>query len=149
MSLKPILPQFAASCAVFVRMTGFPRPFAALDWCVRCGQPDWAHQAGGTDRMYCLASMNPVDMSCALAYLAEYSPGAFDAVLDAIGPIDCLPDSEADDEEPYCVSCGAPLGIFLLDGPYYRHYRDTQDGDRQRYTVDHPTVIGWRQTTRP
>ena len=95
-----------------------------------------------------LASMNPEDMSYALAYLAEYSPGAFDAILDAIGPTDCLPDSEAD-EEPYCASCGAPLGIFVADGPYYRHYRDTQDGDRQRYSIDHPAVIGWRQTTEP
>ena len=148
MSLKPILPQFAAACAEFVRMKGSPRPFAALDWCQRCGQPDWAHQSGGPDRMCRLASMNPEDMSYALAYLAEYSPSGFDAVLDAIGPTGRLPDSDAD-EEPYCASCAAPLGIFLADGPYYRHYRDTQDGDRERYSVDHPTVIGWRQTTGP
>ncbi len=38
-----------------------------------------------------LASMNPEDMSYALAYLAEYSPGAFDAILDAIGPTGRLP----------------------------------------------------------
>jgi hypothetical protein len=37
----------------------------------------------------------------------------------------------------------------LADGPYYRHYRYAQDGDYQRHSVDHPTVIGWRQATRP
>ena len=129
-------------------MTGSPRPFAALDWCQRCGQPDWAHQSGGADRMCQLASMNPEDMSYALAYLAEYSPGAFDAILDAIGPTGLLPDSEAD-EEPYCASCGATLAIFMDDGPYYRHYWETEDGDAQRYSVDHPTTIGWRQARDP
>jgi hypothetical protein len=147
-SLKPILPQFAAACAKFVRVKGHPRPFAALDWCQECGQPDWAHQADGPDRMFRLVGMNPNDMSYALTYLAEYSPGAFDAILDAIGPTGQLPDSEAD-EEPYCGSCGAPLGIFTADGPYYRHYRDTADGYCQRYSVDHPTVISWRQATKP
>jgi hypothetical protein len=142
--LKPILPQFAEACAEFVRMAGSPRPFAALDWCQRCGQPDWAHQAGGADRMCRIASMNPEDMSYALAYLAEYSPGAFDDILDAIGPTGRVPDSDAD-EEPYCASCGATLAIFMDDGPCYRHYRDTDDGDAQRYSVDHPTTIGWRQ----
>ena len=148
MSLQPILPEFTAACAEFIRAKGSPRPFAALDWCQRCGQPDWAHQAGAADRLCRLSTMNPDDMSYALAYLAEYSPGAFDAILDAIGPTGRLMDSEAD-EEPYCASCDAPLGIFLADGPYYRHYRDAQDGDRQRYSVDHPTLIDWRQTARP
>ena len=148
MSLQPIFPQFAAACAEFTGMKGYPRPFAALDWCLRCGQPDWAHQAGEADRLCRLATMNHEDMSHALTYLAEYSPAAFDTILDAIGPIGRLPDSEAD-EEPYCSACGAPLAIFLADGPYYRHYRDTNDGDAQRYSVDHPTLIGWRQATRP
>lgn len=148
MSLQPIFPQFAAACDEFTGMKGFPRPFAALDWCMRCGQPDWAHQAGGADRMCQLGSMNPEDMSYALAYLAEYSPGAFDAILEAIGPIGSVPDSEAD-EEPFCVACGALLGIFMADGPYYRHYSDTADGDARRYSVDHPTIIGWRQRSAP
>ena len=143
MSLKPILPQFAVACAEFIRMPGSPRPFAALDWCQRCGQPDWAHQVGGADRMCRLATMNSQDMSYALAHLAEYSPGAFDAILDAIGPTGQLSDRDAD-EEPYCATCGAPLGIFMADGPRYRHYRETRDGDYQRYSVDHSTVIRWR-----
>ena len=148
MSLQPILPQFAAACAEFICTPGSPRPFAALDWCQRCGQPDWAHQVGGADRMVRLACMNPQDMSYALAYLAEYSPGAFDVILDAIGPTSQVPDSDVD-EEPYCATCGAALGIFMEDGHYYRHYTETQHGDCQRYSVDHPTVVSWRQATRP
>jgi hypothetical protein len=138
--------QFAAACGEFVRPQGFPRPFAALDWCPHCGQPDWAHQADGPDRLLRLDGLDSGDMTCALAYLAEYSPATFDTILDALGPADRIPGDEAS-EEPYCATCGAPLGIFLADGPFYRHYRDDED-DCQRYSVDHPTVIGWR-ATRP
>jgi hypothetical protein len=147
-SLQPILPQFAAACPKFVRSTGFPRPFAALDWCLTCGEPDWAHQAGGPDRLLRLDGLDPDDMSCALAYLAEYSPAAFDTVLDALGPTDPATEDDAN-EVPYCATCGAPLGVFIADSLYYRHYRDSEDGDYQRYSVDHPTVIAWRQATRP
>lgn len=142
MSVRPIFPQFAASCAEYVRPRGFPRPFAALDWCQRCGQPDWAHQAGGADRMFRLASLGPDDMAVALAYLAEYSPGALDAVLEAIGVSPLMDEREAH-EAPFCLTCGAPLAIFRADGTSYRHYRES-DGDVERYDPGHPTVIGWR-----
>jgi hypothetical protein len=148
MSMRPIFPQFAAACRRFEGPRGFPRPFAALDWCPRCGQPDWAHQADAPDRLRRLDALDPGDMSDALAYLAEYSPGALDIILDVIGPADRAPDSEGDDE-PFCVTCGAPLAMFAADGLHYRHYRDTEDGDAQRYSVNHPTVIGWRQPTKP
>ena len=147
MSLTPIFPQFSRACGEFIRPKGFPRPFAALDWCPRCGQPDWAHQAGASDRMRRIDGLDSQDMTTALAYLAEYSPAALDTILDAIGPASPALQEEAD-EEPYCSACGAPLGIFAADGPYYRHYRE-MNGDLQRYSVDHPTAIGWRQTTKP
>jgi hypothetical protein len=147
-SLTPIFPQFAKACGEFVRPRGFPRPFAALDWCPRCGQPDWAHQAGGPDRLLRLDGLDREDMSYALAYLAEYSPATFDTILDALGPADRTPDDEAN-EEPFCATCGAPLGIFMADGPYYRHYRYGEDGDYERYSVDHPTIIGWCQAALP
>lgn len=146
MSLRPIFPQFAAACVEFVRPHGFPRPFAALDWCRRCGQPDWAHQVGSADRMARLSSLDADDMSCALEYLAEYSPAALDAILDTIGAAFPVAEEEAS-EEPFCTSCGAPLAIFLVDGIRYRHCRETSDGDLERYDAGHPTVIGWRQAT--
>jgi hypothetical protein len=115
MSLTPILPQFGQACAEFVRTTSFPRPFAALDWCPRCSHPDWAHQADGPDRLQRLDTLDADDMAYALTYLAEYSPATFDTILDALGPADRTPDDEAN-EEPFCVTCGAPLGIFMSDG---------------------------------
>jgi hypothetical protein len=144
MSLTPIFPQFARACGEFVKPRGFPRPFAALDWCPRCGQPDWAHQAGAPARLRRIDTLDPADMADALTYLAEYSPGALDFILDAIGTAGRMLGSEAEDE-PFCKTCNAPLGIFAADGPYYRHYRDAPDGDAHRYSVDHPTVITWRQ----
>jgi hypothetical protein len=143
MSLTPIFPQFARACGQFVKPWGFPRPFAALDWCPRCGQPDWAHQADAPDRLRRLDTLDPGDMADALAYLAEYSPGALDVALAVIGPGDRMLEGGAEDG-PFCKTCNAPLGMFAADGPYYRHYRDTTDGDAQRYSVDHPTVIAWR-----
>jgi hypothetical protein len=146
--LQPIFPQFAAACAEFVRTGGFPRPFAALDWCPRCGQPDWAHQAGSEERLSRLHHLDPDDMADALAYLAEYSPATLDTILDVIGTPIPAPGSDLD-EEPFCATCSAPLGVFTADGPYYRHYQQGEDGDSHRYSVDHPTVIGWRQRTEP
>ena len=145
MSLRPMFPQFAAACGEFVRPYGFPRPFAALDWCRRCGQPDWAHQRGSADRMARLSALDADDMSCALEYLAEYSPAALDAILDIISAFPITQDENS--AEPYCTSCGAPLAIFFADGRGYRHYRQTGDGDLERYDSGHPPVIGWRHPT--
>jgi hypothetical protein len=69
------------------------------------------------------------------------------AILDALDPADHAQEDLS--EAPYCVTCGSPIGIYMADGPYYRHYRDTEDGDHERYSVDHPTVVGWRQATSP
>ena len=87
-------------------------------------------------------------MADALAYLAEYSPGALDIALDVIGPVGYGAEAEGE-EVPFCINCNGSLAIFAADGLYYRHYRDTEDGDAERYSVDHTTVIGWRQPTRP
>jgi hypothetical protein len=87
-------------------------------------------------------------MSDMLEYLCEYAPGAFDVIDDAVRTGDDRRGQEADDfEEPYCVTCGAALAIFPADGPYYRHYRETDDGYCLRFRVEHATVLGWRQPT--
>jgi hypothetical protein len=94
-----------------------------------------------------LDTLDAQDMTHALTYLAEYSPATFDTILDTLGPADHTPDDA--NEEPFCATCGAPLGIFVTDGPYYRHYHETEDGDHHRYTVDHPTTLAWRQAATP
>src|SRR5215469_4154820 len=92
MSLTPIFPQFAKACVEFVKPRGFPRPFAALDWCPRCGQPDWAHQADGTDRIALLSRLGERQRGDMLRYVCEYSPATFDIALEAVTP----PDEVAD-----------------------------------------------------
>lgn len=87
-------------------------------------------------------------MADALAYFAEYSPGALDVILDVIESVGRVPDREAD-EEPFCITCQAPLEMFAADGPYYRDYHGTEGGDAHRYSADHQTVIGWHRPTRP
>jgi hypothetical protein len=147
-TLKPIFPQFSRACGQFVRPTGFPRPFGALDWCPRCGQPDWAHQAGSGSRYARLSQLDPQRMSDMLEYLCEYAPGAFDVIDHEVQSAEDCRDQEAEAlEEPFCVACGAPLAIFPADGLYYRHYQETPDGECRRFSVEHPTVIGWRQRT--
>jgi hypothetical protein len=139
-SLRPIFPQFAAACRQFVKPAGYPRPFASFDWCPRCGQPDWAHQAGHEDRVARARDLDPARMEDMLAYLCEYSPGVFDVIHDAVRA--SVPEAPA---EPYCVTCGSPVAIFAADGLSYRHYRETAGGDCLRFSAGHPTVLGWRQ----
>lgn len=148
MTLKPIFPQFSRACGQFVKPTGFPRPFGALDWCPRCGQPDWAHQAGTGSRYARLSRMDPQRMSDMLEFLCEYAPGAFDVIDDAVQAAEHERSQAAGPlEEPYCVTCAAPLAVFPADGLDYRHYRETDDGDCLRFSAEHATVLGWRQPT--
>jgi hypothetical protein len=145
MSLTPIFPQFAKACVEFVKPRGFPRPFAALDWCRRCGQPDWAHQAGHADRVTWVRDLAPDRMADVLQYLCEYAPGALDVACDAV--------REARDRwavegeglaESFCMKCDASLAMRVAGGSGWWHYRDTPDGDRCWLAADHPPVPGWR-----
>jgi hypothetical protein len=87
-------------------------------------------------------------MSDMLEYLCEYAPAAFDVIDGAVQAAEGDRGPEPDAlEEPFCVACDAPLAIFPADGLYYRHYRETADGDCHRFSVEHPTVLGWRQPT--
>ena len=70
-------------------------------------------------------------MSDALAYLAEYSPATLDTILDVIGTPIAAPDSDLS-EEPFCVTCDAPLAICLTCQARQRRVygRGAQFGDR-------------------
>jgi hypothetical protein len=66
-------------------------------------------------------------MSEALQFLAGFDPCTFDAILDAVEPCGENGNPEGD-SVPYCVACGAELGIFLRYGLGWRHYLDRGDG---------------------
>jgi hypothetical protein len=145
MSLTPIFPQFAGACDAFVKPRGFPRPFAALDWCPRCGQPDWAHQAGHADRVAWVRDLDPDRMADVLEYLCEYAPAAVDVACGAVrGAGDCREVGGEGLAESFCVRCGASLTMRVAGGSGWWHCYDTPGGDRRWLTADHPPVLGWR-----
>lgn len=94
-----------------------------------------------------LAALDPEQPWMALAFLSGYHPRVFDAILDAVEP--CADDGIGDDtqgQEPFCLKCGAPVGIFLAHGKGYRHYRGvlTPTSKPRPYKADHIPVVAWR-----
>jgi hypothetical protein len=80
-------------------------------------------------------------------------------VLDAVEPGPGLDDS--DDPEPFCATCGIPIGIFLCLGLDRRHYRQAgvtaADGQHDHgdatafgwfevFDPGHEPVVAWRLT---
>jgi len=148
MSLTPIFPQFAKACVEFVKPRGFPRPFAALDWCPRCGQPDWAHQAGHADRIARVRDLDPDQAADVLEYLCEYAPAAVEVACDVVrvgGDGGAVGDEGL--AESFCRQCGASLTMRVVGGSGWWHFRDTPDGDRRWLDADHLPVFGWRAAT--
>ena len=47
----------------------------------------------------------------------------FDAVLDAAEPCPAVASDRSGEPEPFCLQCGADIGIFLKVGLDWRHYR--------------------------
>ena len=86
-------------------------------------------------------------MATALIWLAGFSPSVFDATLDATEPCtdDDTPDP-AEHPEPFCMLCGADVGIFLRFGLDWRHYRGdgTTAGLIEIFDPGHAPVIAWR-----
>jgi len=85
----------------------------------------------------------------ALTFLSGYHPRVFDAILDAVEPCAETGVGDKTDQEPFCVLCGAPVGIFLAHGKDYRHYRGlvTATSKPRPYKADHAPLIGWRPAT--
>lgn len=104
-------------------------------------------RAHALERMTRLAALDPEQPQMALAFLSGYHPCVFDAILDAVEP--CAEDGIEDEtpaQEPYCMKCGAPVGIFLAHGKGYRHYRGvlTPTSKPRPYKADHIPVVAWR-----
>jgi hypothetical protein len=101
-----------------------------------------------------LARLNTLDadrMAEALAFLSGFHPAIFDTTLDATEPCtaDDTPDP-ADDPEPYCIVCGADVGIFLRFGLDWRHYRGdgTVIGEIELFDAGHAPIIAWRSVIK-
>jgi hypothetical protein len=96
-----------------------------------------------------IAALDPEQPPLALAFLAGYYPAVFEAVLEAAEHCDGPgAEDETPGHEPFCVKCGAPVGVFLAHGREYRHYRGilTATSKPRPYKTDHAPVVGWRLT---
>lgn len=112
---------------------------------------------GTEERLELLGAMDPGEMSACLSWLAAMYPQAFDHSLvrdrklteELLGRLSDAED-DADDPEPYCSACGAPVGIFLTHGRGWHHYRGegTVDSPVELYDADHEPAVAWRENGR-
>jgi hypothetical protein len=107
-------------------------------------------RAESADRMARLEALDPERLPMALTFLGGYHPRVFDAILDAVEP--CVAPGSAGktpDQEPFCLKCDAPVGVFPAHGKEYMHYRGvvTATSKPRPYKADHKPVIGWRPAT--
>jgi hypothetical protein len=90
-----------------------------------------------------LAATTPRQRTEALLFLSGYAPAVFDAVLDAVEPFDETADA-LEDAEPSCAVCGERVGIFLLLGLDWRHYRGQEPGGPfELFDPGHEPVVTW------
>lgn len=102
------------------------------------------------ERLARLAALDPEQLPMALTFLSGYHPRVFDAILNAVEPCtETIDRDETAGQEPFCVLCGATVGIFLAHGKEYRHYRGvlTATSKPRPYKADHTPVISWRSAT--
>ena len=106
----------------------------------------------GTDeRLELLGVMDADDMSAALAFVAGMYPQVFDFALvrdrALVERLNVRRDEEpVDDDEPYCVTCDAKVGIFYAHGDAWLHYtgEGTAASPVDLYDAGHEPVIAWR-----
>jgi hypothetical protein len=104
-------------------------------------------RAESADRMARLEALDPERLPMALTFLSGYHPRVFDAILDAVEPCEALDSADGTpDQEPFCLMCDAPVGVFPAHGKEYMHYRGivTAMSKPRPYKADHEPVIGWR-----
>lgn len=100
------------------------------------------------DRLGRLAAADTEHKDMALTYLTGYAPQVFDTVFNATEPVTNYDPGE--DLEPFCRSCGDPVGVFLAHGSEYKHYKGVlTPGSKPRpYRADHKPAVGWRTPAR-
>jgi hypothetical protein len=97
-----------------------------------------------------LTATTPRQRTEALLFLAGYSPAVFDAILDAVEPFDESDDPHADeDAQPTCAVCREHVGIFLLLGLDWRHYRGVDPGGPfEIFDAGHDPIVTWHPAAR-
>jgi hypothetical protein len=107
------------------------------------------------ERLELLGVMDPDDMRTSLAWLVSYAPQMFDfalvrdqAMVERLQAR--LDEYYANDEEPYCETCGASVGIFLGRGDAWLHYTGagTAESPVELFDAGHEPVIAWRLAAR-
>jgi hypothetical protein len=106
---------------------------------------------GSPERLELLGVMDPDDMRTSLASFASMYPQVFDFALvrdrAMVERLNARIDEYwADDEEPYCDTCGASLGIFHGRGDAWLHYTGagTVASPVELFDAGHEPVIAWR-----
>jgi len=95
-----------------------------------------------------LAATTPRQRTEALLFLSGYAPATLDTILDAVEPLDETADPDADGAQPACAECGESVGIFLLLGLDWRHYRGQESGGPfEIYDPGHDPVPAWQPAT--
>ncbi len=122
-------------------------PYGALSLPVSAPEE---RRAQASERLARLAALDPEQLPMALTFLSGYHPRVFDAILNAVEPCAKTGDNGGPAEQkPFCVLCGASVGIFLAHGGDYRHYRGvlTATSKPRPYKADHAPVVAWRPAT--
>jgi hypothetical protein len=105
---------------------------------------------GLEERLELLGAMDPDDMRTSLAWLASHSPQLFDFALvrdrAMVERLQARLDEDQDDEEPYCGTCGASVGIFHGHGDAWLHYtgEGTAASPVELFDAGHEAAVAWR-----
>lgn len=68
------------------------------------------------------------------------------AALASVWPLGDLDEDDLDEHEPYCYTCGSPVGIFHGYGDSWHHWRGeaTIESPVELYDAGHIINLAWR-----
>jgi hypothetical protein len=144
MTMDPIFPQ--PGRAALLSLPAWPRISTLPASTPPVGSPPVIAQRGRISR---ITTLGREDTAAGLLWLAMNFPAVCDAMLDKV-EFDAIDDEHFSREpEPFCVKCGASVGIFLAHGKEYRHYRGVLSATSKPkpYKTDHAPVVAWRIAT--